>query len=1042
MKRWIEWMASNHVASNLLMLVFIVGGLVKGLGVKQEVFPEIALDRIQILVPYPGAGPEEVEEGIVLKVEEAISGVDGVDEIFSKAFEGRGSITAELRSGVDANAVLQDIKSEVDRITTFPEEAEEPSVSKVLNLQETVSVVVYGELPERTLRERAEMVRNELLNHPQITQVELGGVRPYEVTIELSEVALRRHGLTLDEVARSVRQASLDLPGGMVKTRSGEILLRTKEKRYKAAEYADVVVGRGERGVLVRLGEVATLTDGFEDTGTYARFDGMPAAMVNVFRVGDEKPTEISEIVVDFVQEKNRQWPESVRAAVWNDTSDLLSSRLNLLKKNAFLGLCLVIVVLGLFLELRLALWVMIGIPISFMGALMCMPSFDASINMISLFAFILALGIVVDDAIVVGENIFAHRQRGKPFIEAAVTGAKEMAIPVTFSILTTISAFLPLAFISGTMGKFMIAIPIVVISLLLVSLVECLYVLPAHLSRGSTTPLSGMVLGRIDKVRIYLGEKLEHFVSGTYQRLLGWVLEFRYATFACGIALLLVSIGMVKSGMIHFTFVPVVEGDRIKVSLQMPVGTTLEVTGRQTERIMDAAMAAVAEVEARHPEEKGIFRHIYGVVGNTITEVGPASIGGDSQGASHRAQVALLLTKAEERNVEASEVAKAWRRITGEIAGAESLTFESDLVQMGSDIDVELRHSDYRTLEAAALEVKQFVAGYPGVIDIEDNFSPGKGEIKFTLTDEAKSLGITEASFARQVRGAFYGSEALRLQIGRNEVKVNVRYPEKDRRFMQTLLDMRIKTPLGGDIPIVRAARFNRGRGFSTITRSNRKRVVNVTATVDSEIANAGEINQDIRATLLPNLGKKYEGLSWGFAGEEKEKKESLASLREGFLLALFAIYALLAIPFRSYTQPVIIMLAIPFGVVGAILGHLLMGYDLSMLSLFGVIALSGVVVNASLLMIDRVNINRRGGMGVLEAVKEAGQRRFRPILLTSLTTFFGLMPMILETSAQAKFLIPMAISLGFGILFATAITLILIPAFYVILEDVKGVF
>ncbi len=1040
MKKWIEWMANNHVAANLLMMVFVVGGMVKGYGVKQEVFPEIALDKIQVEVSYPGAGPEEVEEGIILKVEEAISGIDGIDELSSQAFEGRGNVIAELRSGMDANVVLQDIKSEVDRITTFPEDAEEPVVSKILNLQETVSVVVYGDLPERTLRERAEMVRNELLDYPEITQVELGGVRPYEVTIEVTEESLKRYGLTMELVASAVRQASLDLPGGTVKTRSGEILLRTKEKRYKAREYEDIVIVRGANGAVVRLGDIATLTDGFEDTGTYARFDGKPAAMVNVFRVGDQKPTEISEIVLDYVDEKNSLWPDSVQAAVWNDTSELLESRLNLLKKNALLGLCLVIIVLGLFLELRLALWVMLGIPISFMGAIMLMPGFDVSVNMISLFAFILALGIVVDDALVVGENIFAHREKGKPFLQAAVDGASEMAVPVTFSILTTVAAFLPIAFVGGTMGKFMGAVPVVVISLLIVSLVESLFVLPAHLSKGTNRPLKGVILGRIDGVRVLFGEKLDRFVGGPYKRVLNLSLTFRYATLACGIALLFISVGIIRSGLIKFTFMPEVEGERITAALQMPVGTTLETTGEQAQRLIETAMASVADVDAERTGEPSIFRHVYAIVGGSIAEMGPAHGGESGASATNIAQVALFLTRAEERDYPVGDVKDRWRAKVGEIPGAESLTFTTNLVRMGANIDVELRHVDYRVLEAAAEDVKYYVAGFPGVTDIEDNFSKGKGEIKFTLTDEAKTLGITEADFARQVRGAFFGSEALRLQIERNEVKVKVRYPEADRRLIETLTSMSIRTPKGGEIPIARAANFDRGRGYSTITRNNRKRVVNVTATVDSKEGNAGEINAEIRGKLLPELMARYDGLSYGFAGEEKEKQESLGSLKEGYLLALFAIYALLAIPFKSYAQPVIIMFAIPFGMVGAIFGHLIMGYNLSMLSLFGVIALSGVVVNDSLLMIDRINGNRAKEMGIIEAVMEAGQRRFRPILLTSLTTFFGLVPMILETSIQAQFLIPMAISLGFGILFATLITLILIPSLYTILEDLKG--
>ena len=1037
----IRWMAHNHVTANLLMLVFVVGGLLLGPKVKQEVFPEVSLDWISISVPYPGAGPEEVEEGILLKIEENLTGIDGIKQIKSTAGEGIGTVMAEVQEGMDADKVLQDVKSEVDRITTFPLDAEEPVIGKVLNRREVISVVVYGDLSERSLREWAENVRDDLLTYPQITQVDLGGVRPYEIAVDVSEENLRRYNLTLEQVAQRIRKASLDLPGGTIRSAGGEILLRTKERRYFGPEYANIVVVTQPDGSQVRLGDIATVRDTFQETDTAATFDGKPAAMVKIFRVGDQKPTEISEIVGKYVTEKSSQLPPTVRIADWNDTSELFASRMHLLLKNAAFGLTLVFIVLGLFLEIRLALWVMLGIPISFLGTLFLMPALGISINMISLFAFILALGIVVDDAIVVGENIYEQRQLGRSYLSAAVDGTREVGIPVVFSVLTTVAAFAPLIFVSGTMGKFISVIPLVVITILLVSLIESLFILPSHLAMGKRRERSDGILGGIERVRLAFGSSLDRFIAGPYRRSLDLCLRWRYVTLASAVALLILSVGIVGGGLVKFTFMPEVDADVITATVQMPRGTPAAETARIARFMEEQGMATIAEFDAKLPEGQTVLRHLYRVVGGTIAEGGPA--GGAGESGAHMAALALFLTKSEERDITATEIANVWRRKVGEVPGVESITFKSNLIRMGANIDVRLAHDDFAVLTAAAARVKEELAKYPGVGDIEDSYPRGKRELKIRLKPEARTLGITEEDLGRQIRGAFYGAEALRLQRGRNEVKVMVRYPESDRQSLWDLEAMRIRTPQGGEIPLTRAAWIEEGRGYSTISRADRKRVVNVTATVESKTANAQEILTALKGGLLAQLSQDYPGLSFNLEGEEKERRESVNSMKSGFLLALFAIFALLAIPFASYSQPLIIMAAIPFGVVGAIGGHLLMGKNLSMLSIFGIVALSGVVVNDSLLLIDRINSNRRqGGENLRQAVVDAGTRRFRPILLTSLTTFFGLAPMILETSVQAQFLIPMAISLGFGILFATGITLLLIPALYMALEDIRRLF
>lgn len=1038
MKNAVRWMANNHVAANLLMMVFIIGGLVLGFSIKQEVFPEISLDMVKVLVEYPGAGPEEVEEGILLKIEENISGLDGIEEIKSVAAEGFGTVVAELMEGADADQVLQDIKTEVDRITTFPKDAEKPVITKILARYGVISVVVYGDVSERSLRENAEIIRDELLDMSQITQVELEGVRPYEISIEISEENLRRYNVTLDQVADRIRRASLDLPGGKIKTEASEILIRTKERRYQGTEYESISIISNPDGTEVMLGDIANVRDTFSDTDLFARFDGKPAAAIKVYRVGDQKPTEISELVKSYVEKKKLELPESVQIATYSDMTELYQSRKNLLIKNGLIGLILVFFVLSLFLHIRLALWVMLGIPISFLGALFFMPATDISINMMSLFAFILALGIVVDDAIIVGENIFEHRQRGKPFLKAAVDGAIEVGIPVIFAVLTSVAAFVPLLFVTGVIGKFIYVIPVIVITVLLVSLIESLFILPAHLSLGRPSQDTSGVRGFVERVRTGFGTKLERFIQGPYSRILAWCLKNRYATIATAVSIMLISFGVIGGGILKFNFMPEVEGDEIIVNLEMPQGTPIEETIRIQDYIVKKGQEVISEYDRNRPEDNSVMRHIFSLVGGTIAEAG--ALGVEAETGSHLANLILFLTPSEKRGVSAAEITKKWRAKVGEIPGVDSLIFSANIIHLGDDINIRLEHEDFEMLAKASDSVKNVLRQYPGVADIADNYAKGVWELKIQLKPEARTLGITEEELGRQLRGAYYGAEALRLQRERNEVKVMVRYPEDARRSLWDLESMRIRTRDGGEIPLQTAAHIVEGKGFSKINRTDRKRVVNVTASVDSSISNADDIIDNLQKIVLADLMMNFPGLTYDLEGEAKESRKSFDSMKIGFSLVLFGIYALLAIPFRSYSQPILIMTAIPFGIVGAITGHLIMGFNLSILSMFGIVALSGVIVNDSLLLIDCVNRYWREGMSLFEAVVEACRRRFRPILLTSLTTFFGLTPIILETSVQAQFLIPMAISLAFGVLFATGITLLLIPSLYLILENLRS--
>ncbi len=1039
MKGPIKWMANNHVAANLLMMIFIMGGLIMASSIKQEVFPSMEFDMIRIGVAYPGAGPEEVEEGIILKIEENLSGITEIKQIKSTASESGGMVTAEILQGEDTDLVMQDIKAEIDRITTFPEEAEKPVITKLEARREVISAVIYGQESEKTLREQAELMRDELLAMPDITQVDLRGVRPYEISIEVNEQTLQRYGLTLGGIAGRIRKASVDLPAGAVKSQGGEVLIRTKEKRYKAAGYADITIIENPDGTALKLGEIAEIKDAFEETDQYATFDGQPAAMVSVFRVGEQKPIDVAKAVKKYVEDKQVSMPDSLKISTWYDFSEIYASRMNLLLRNAVIGLVLIFLILGLFLRIRLSLWVMLGIPISFLGALLIMPSLGVSINMLSLFAFILALGIVVDDAIVVGENIYTHRGMGKNYIDASVDGATEVSAPVIFSILTTVAAFLPLMFVAGTMGKFIRVIPFVVVPILLISLVESLLILPAHLSLKSTVGSTNGLVSSVSRVRKGFGTWLENFIAGPYKRFLVRCLNNRYTTLAVAVAIILISIGIVKGGIIQTRFMPKVDGDIITVSIKMPDGSPVENTIVAQQYVLGKISEVVNKLEIDQPEDRGIFRHSFSLVGSTI-QVGHA--GGASSSGSHLADVLIQLTQGENRDITAAEVSDELRKNISDTPGADSVTINSSLVRFGANIDIRLAHEDFNILSQAKDRIKNSLAQYEGVDDISDNFSKGKRELKLNLKPEARTLGITETDLGRQIRGAFYGVEALRLQRGRNEVKVMVRYPEKDRKSIGDLEEMRLRTNNGIEIPFTQAAFVDEGRGFTQINRTDRKRVINITAAVNSKVANAEEILTEFKKTVLTELAADYPGLTYDLEGESKERKESMGTMAIGFSMALFLIYTLLAVPFKSYLQPFIIMFSIPFGIVGAILGHLIMGKDLSLLSMFGIVALTGVVVNDSLLLIDFINQKRKRGVELFQAVSESAQRRFRPIILTSLTTSLGLTPIILEKSMQAQFLIPMAISLGFGILFATFITLLLIPSLYLILEDFLKMF
>ncbi|MBX3248981.1 MAG: efflux RND transporter permease subunit [Myxococcales bacterium] len=1038
----LAWFARNTVAANIIMLVLLVGGSVLAItGVKQEVFPEVEIDTVIVNVPYPGASPSEVESGVALAIEEAVQGLDGVKEVRTTATEGFAVVAVELLLGADTDRALNDVKSAVDRITSFPQDIERPVVALATNRRQVVSLILHGDVEdaERVLHDLAEQVRFDLLEKPEITYVEIAGTRPLEIAVEVPQSELRRHGLTLAEVAGAVRAASIEVPAGSLKTRSGDILLRTTERRERGSEYADITLRSRADGGRIRLGDIANIEDGFREEDRAARFLGNRAVSVDVFRVGDEGPIQVAGAVRRYLDEElSERLPPGVEAVIWNDTSELYSDRIDLLSRNAQIGLILVLIILGLFLEPRLAFWVTLGIPISFAGAMLFLPSAEVSINMISLFAFIVVLGMVVDDAIVVGESVHHKRSQGLSRMDAAVAGVKEVAVPVLFSITTTCVAFAPLLFVPGVAGKFFRNIPLVVISVLIVSLIESLVVLPAHLSHRMPWALRMLTfpLQALSKLRAERG--LLFFIDRLYRPALQLALRWRYLTFAVAIAIGLGTCALPASGRLQFSFMPKVEGDTIMANLRMPVGTPVAETERLEARMVSAAREILAESGGDE-----ILRGLYSQVGASMGAGGGPVAGSGSDGA-HLASAMVYLVQMDQREITAAQFAERWRERIGEIAGAETLTFSYSIgASPGSPVDIRLSHPDPSTLEAAAERLAQELRSYPGLRDIDSGVSPGKEQLDVTLRPEGRARGLTESELARQLRDAFFGAEAVRQQRGREELRVYVRRPLSERSSMADIEQLVVRTPDGGEMPLAQAADVRLGRAYTTIRRTDGRRIVSVTADVVAGVGNANEILATARQRELPQLLADTPGLTYSMGGEQKEQAESLKALATGQLFALFVMYGLLAIVFRSYAQPLVVMLgAIPFGVTGAFLGHLMMGFDLSMISIMGIVALSGVVVNDSLVLIDAINrFRREEGMSAFEAVIAGGTRRFRPILLTSLTTFFGLMPMILEPSVQARFLVPMAISLGFGIVFATVILVFLVPSAYLIIEDlVRG--
>jgi len=1038
-KSLINWFIDNKVAANLLMLFIIVGGGLTLMNLKQEVFPDAAPDLITISVVHPGATPEEVEEGICIKIEEQIEGLEGVKRITSTAGENFGVVVLELFESAVKSEVLDDVKTRVDAISTFPADAERPVIVDVEMPNVVLELIVSGNADPLTLKGIARSIRDELASLPEISKVEVANANEYEVSIEVSEDQLRRYGLTFDEVVAAVRQNSLNLAGGTVKTRGGEILLRSDTQAYVGEEFEEILLLRSTDGTRVTVGDVATVVDGFADVDMWTTYDDEPALSIIVYRMGDQGAPEVATTVFDFIEEKRPRLTEGIELHVGKNWADLLNQRRDLLLQSGKWGLILIFVLLALFLHLRLSIWTAIGIPTALLGAVWLLPGADVSINMMSLFGFIVVLGILVDDAIVVAENIHHHVRLGKTGRQAAKDGTHEVMVPVTLAVLTTIAAFVPMLNLPGWMGKFARVIPIVVICALIFSLVESLLILPHHLThlrprkqrKGAariltllSAPLSGPLLWWVDHV---------------YRPVLGLAVRWRYVTLSVGAVAILLTAAMFEGKRIQFVFMPAVEGDQISVTLTMPEGTPV----KETEAAMARVQAAVAEIRSELDPDPGnptVFKHVLVSVGSQPQGLDhPTNVGKGLPTGSNLAEMFVQLLSPETRGgIEAEDIKRDIRDRVGDIPGIREIKYAVAINQAASPISIRLRSDDISVLRAAADELKDHLRTYDGTFDITDDMVAGKRELRLTVTPRAEALGITQAELARQVRQGFYGDEAQRIQRGRDDVKVYVRYPESERRSLADLENMRIRMPGGVEVPFSTVAVAEEGRGPAAIHRADGGRTVTVSSDLDTEVANANEIAAGLQAGYLAGLMERYPGLTWMFVGEQREQSEALMGLMTGAILAMLLIYTLLSLMFGSFVQPIIVITAIPFGMVGAVLGHYFLGHDLTMLSAIGLLAMSGVVVNDSMILIDFVNRLRAQGKSAYEAVLEAGPRRFRAILLTSLTTFAGLTPLLLETSVQAQFLIPMAISLAFGVLFSTFVILLFVPSLYLAGTDV----
>jgi multidrug efflux pump subunit AcrB len=1030
----IGWFAKNPVAANLLMILIFCAGALSLLNISKEMFPRSEINIVSVTALYPGAAPIEVEKGVILPMESALEGLQGIKKISASADRDFARIDLEIESNEDINEVMTQIENRIDGITNLPEDIERPNVKRVEQNLWALGISVYGNMTQQEKKIIGDEVYDELLALPAIKEVQLWGAGTYEISIEVQEDRLRAYNLTLSEVASAVRLSSLDLPAGMIRTESGNLLVRAEGKAYRGGDFENIVLRSDLDGTRLLLGDVADVRDGFTDSIFQNRFNQQQAITLGVFSLKGQNLLNISEAVHAYTEEKQQSLPQGLSISVFDDEAYYLNGRLDMMSDNLLLGGILVALVLGMFLNLKVALWVIVGIPVSFAGAFWLMPFGSVTLNILSLFAFIMVLGIVVDDAIVIGESVFSEAKEDyrnklaagqipaegyRASAEIVVAGTKKVATPSTIGVLTTMAAFFPIMFVTGSFDGITKAIGIVVILCLIFSLIESKLILPAHLVGLKFGDRSSGFLATLNHCQTTISDGLERFIEKVYQPLLKVALRQRYTTLAVFFALLIVTLGSINSGIVRFEFFPNVPGDNVQAQITMQDGASAESLAKTVDKIESAIYRIDRRYRDENPDSVGLVEHVGFFISSDVS-----------------ANFRVVLTRAELRSVSATEIERQWRAEVGLLPNVSKQRYFSTDGPSGAAISLSLSGTNPDELVLAGMELQQYLGQFPGVYDIYNSQGSGSKEVLIQLKPSASQLGIRLSEVATQVRQAFYGEEAQRIQRDSDTVKVMVRYPIKERRAISTLENMHIRTPNGDAVAIGDVANISLGMGLTEIDRLDRQRTLTVTAEVEADKLQSGMVINDVRDQFVPTLLEKYPSVSYRLSGGSKEQREYYVKLAVSLLAALFMIYGLLAVPLRSYIQPLVIMSVIPFGFIGAIIGHVIFGMVINMLSIFGIIALAGVVVNDSLILVEFANRGRRNNLSTEQAILNAGKKRFRAILLTTLTTFVGLLPVLFETSLQAQFVIPMALSLSFGILFASSITLVLIPCLYLVVE------
>ncbi|MEM7077394.1 MAG: efflux RND transporter permease subunit [Pseudomonadota bacterium] len=1019
----IAYFVANPVAANLLMVVLLVGGFIAASGLTAQSFPTLNLGTISVTVPYPGATPSEVEEAITRRIEEAVLGIDGVKRVTSRAYENTGAVSIELKEFVDQAKVRDDVESAIDRLANFPPaRAEAPDIAQVETIGNVMTLVVSSDLPERELRRGAELLEQELLAIPSVSLVSLFGARGYEIAIEVEEETLRAYGLSISDVAQAIRASSLNISSGELRTEAGDLLLRSNNKRYRGNQFADIIITALPDGTALRLQDIATIEDGFTEDNLLHQFNGRNSLFVRVDKSDAEDSLQIAADIRDMLRTYTP--PRGIEINVWEDASESVGTYLSIMTRNGLLGFALVFLFLVLLLDLRLATWVAMGVPIAFFGAFLFFDFFAVNFHVITLLALIIVLGIVVDDAVVVGENIVAEQENGLRGIDAALKGVQGVAAPVTIGVLTTIAAFAPLGLVSGFFSQFYQAVPVVVVTVLLVSLVEVFLILPAHLTHGrnwSAWPLT--------RIQTLTAQGLTRFRDGVALKVVDHAIAHRKSTLALSALFFGAAMSLLVSGALRFEFLPRIEATQISANMAFPIGTPFKISETATNRLVAAAQRVNEEAGGNE------FRAISRTVGGQISQGGGPFGGGRVTTANHLSTIQIQLNPEPLRTLSAAELERRWREAVGPVPGVERLTYVSQFFGTPSDVAFELTHQDENVLEEAVVWLKDAYAEMSGLYEIQDSNSLGKRQYDIALTPAGVAAGLTEAEVATQLRQKFYGEEVQRIQRGREELRVMVRYPPSARRSATDLFAVRIDLADGSQASLTEVAQVSESRSYSSIERVNGRRIVTVSGRVDRTTGAVDAARAQVEAMVIPRLKETFVGLQVREAGFAQDQSESLASLGRLSLVTLLIIYTLLASLLRSYSQPLIILAGVPFGAAGAFVGHWLLGYDLSLYSLFGVVALAGVVVNDSLILVDRYNkLMAEGAYTPEQAIRLATQRRFRAIFLTTATTSLGLMPLILETSTTAQFMIPMAISLATGIVFASVLILVIVPTLVVI--------